>query len=309
MIINGATAGGFSPISVFGSIVNGVVEREALDENAMLLFLASFVFNFVLSIVVFFLFGGRKLLKKRVDTGDDDESSGRFERRKQEEAATAGARPPMAGGSATTFDEEMPELDRDKILTLLGIVTLIGVVLAFEVNVGFVALSIALVLALVSPQATKDAVSKVAWPTVLLICGIVMYVTLLENLGTIEWLGNQVTKIGAPLLAALIICYIGGAVSAFASTTGIFGRADSFGGAVPGDRRRWRRRPDHRAGDLVVGRRLEPVLDERRFDGGQHAGGEARLRVQAAHAVGHEHGPDRPAGRVADLRGAGLAVI
>jgi di/tricarboxylate transporter len=221
MIINGATAGGFSPISVFGSIVNGVVEREALDENAMLLFLSSFLFNFALSVVVFFLFGGRKLLNKRVDT---DESSGRFERRKQEEAATAGSRPPMAGGSATTFDaNEMPELDRDKIFTLIGIVTLIGVVLAFEVNVGFVALSIALVLSLISPQATKDAVSKIAWPTVLLICGIVMYVTLLENLGTIDWLGNQVTQIGSALLAALIICYIGAAVSAFASTTGILG--------------------------------------------------------------------------------------
>ena len=221
MIINGATAGGFSPISVFGSIVNGVVEREALDENAMLLFVSSFLFNFALSVVVFFLFGGRKLLNKRVET---DESSGRFERRKQEEAAAAGSRPPMAGGSATTFDAgEMPELDRDKIFTLIGIVTLIGVVLAFEVNVGFVALSIALVLSLISPQATKDAVSKVAWPTVLLICGIVMYVTLLENLGTIDWLGNQVTKIGSALLAALIICYIGAAVSAFASTTGILG--------------------------------------------------------------------------------------
>jgi di/tricarboxylate transporter len=221
MIINGATAGGFSPISVFGSIVNGVVEREALDENAMLLFVSSFLFNFALSVVVFFLFGGRKLLNKRVDT---DESSGRFERRKQEEAAAAGSRPPMAGGSATTFDaNEMPELDRDKIFTLIGIVTLIGVVLAFEVNVGFVALSIALVLSLISPQATKDAVSKIAWPTVLLICGIVMYVTLLENLGTIDWLGNQVTQIGSALLAALIICYIGAAVSAFASTTGILG--------------------------------------------------------------------------------------
>ena len=57
----------------------------------------------------------------------------------------------------------------------------------------------------------------------LLICGIVTYVTLLENLGTIDWLGEQVTKIGSPLLAALLICYIGGAVSAFASTTGILG--------------------------------------------------------------------------------------
>ena len=40
LVINGATAGGFSPISVFGSIVNGVVERNDLAENATLLFLA-----------------------------------------------------------------------------------------------------------------------------------------------------------------------------------------------------------------------------------------------------------------------------
>jgi di/tricarboxylate transporter len=220
MVINGATAGGFSPISVFGSIVNGVVEREALAENAMLLFVSSFVFNLALSVVVFFMFGGRRLVHKRVQTG---ETAGRFERRKEEEAARTGDRP-MAGGSAATFDAgEMPALDRDKIATLIGIATLIAVALVFDVDVGFVALSIALVLSLISPQATKDAVSKVAWPTVLLICGIVMYVSLLENLGTIDWLGEQVTQIGAPLLAALLICYIGGAVSAFASTTGILG--------------------------------------------------------------------------------------
>ena len=147
MIINGATAGGFSPISVFGSIVNGVVEREALAEDAMLLFLSSFLFNFALAVVTFFLFGGPKLLRKRVTTADGDESAGRFERRKEEEAAASGGRPPMAGGSAATFDaDEMPQLDRDKIFTLIGIATLIVVVLLLEVNVGFVALSIALVL-------------------------------------------------------------------------------------------------------------------------------------------------------------------
>jgi Na+/H+ antiporter NhaD/arsenite permease-like protein len=222
-VINGATAGGFSPISVFGSIVNGVVERNALAENAMLLFVSSFLFNLVLTAVVFFIFGGRKLMSHRVDI-DEGEDTARFERRKQEEAAAAGDRPPMAGGSTATFDaSEMPSLDRDKILTLVGILVLIVVALAFDVDVGFVALSIALVLSLINPQGTKDAVSKVAWPTVLLICGIVTYVTLMENLGTIDWLGEQVTQIGAPLLAALIICYIGGAVSAFASTTGILG--------------------------------------------------------------------------------------
>ena len=82
-VINGATAGGFSPVSVFGSIVNGVVEREDLAENAMLLFASSFIFNFLLCFVVFFLFGGRNLLGHRVEPGetvDEDEGNGRFER-------------------------------------------------------------------------------------------------------------------------------------------------------------------------------------------------------------------------------------
>jgi di/tricarboxylate transporter len=129
----------------------------------------------------------------------------------------------MAGGSApaATAPGELPELDRDKILTLIGIVSLVVIALAFDVDVGFVALTIAAILSLVSPQATKGAVNKVAWPTVLLICGIVMYVGLLETLGTIDWLGEQVATIGSALIAALLICYVGGVVSAFASTTGI----------------------------------------------------------------------------------------
>jgi di/tricarboxylate transporter len=221
LVVNGATAGGFSPISVFGSIVNGVVERNALAENATLLFVSSFVFNLLLSVVVFFMFGGRELLRRKVAI---DEPTARFERRKEEEAAMSGGPPPMAGGAAAAMQaEEMPSLDRDKILTLTGIVVLIIVALAFDVDVGFVALSIAAVLSLVSPQASKDAVGKIAWPTVLLICGVVTYVSLLETLGSIDWLGEQVATIGSALLAALLICYVGGAVSAFASTTGILG--------------------------------------------------------------------------------------
>jgi Na+/H+ antiporter NhaD/arsenite permease-like protein len=222
LIINGATAGGFSPISVFGAIVNGVVERNDLAENAGLLFASSFVFNLLLSVVVFLIFGGRKLFGHRVDTSEDGtESAERFERRKQAEAKGSG-QAPIAGGEAAVAGD-MPTLDRDKILTLLGVATLIVVALAFDVDVGFVALSIAAVLSLASPKSTKGAVNKVAWPTVLLICGIVMYVGLLEEIGTIDWLGEQVATISAALVAALLICYVGGVVSAFASTTGILG--------------------------------------------------------------------------------------
>ena len=226
-VINGATAGGFSPISVFGSIVNGVVEREDLAQNSMLLFASSFVFNLLLCFVAFFLFGGRKLIGHRVEPGEDvdedDVRSGRFQRKVREEEKAGAGPKPIAGGAVSAASEPVPELDRDKILTLVGIVSLIVVALAFDVDVGFVSFSIAAVLMLLSPKARKGAVEKVAWSTVLLICGIVMYVGLLETIGTIDWLGEQVARIDKPLLAALLICYVGGVVSAFASTTGILG--------------------------------------------------------------------------------------
>ena len=68
-IINGATAGGFSPLSVFGVITNTVVRQNDLDGSPLFLWGASIVINILLSILVFFLFGGRKLLGGgRVDT-------------------------------------------------------------------------------------------------------------------------------------------------------------------------------------------------------------------------------------------------
>ena len=92
--------------------------------------------------MVFFLFGGRKLLNRRVDPGGDEDTEG-FERRVKEDEATTTGAPPVAGGATATAPAEVPELDRDKILTLVGIVTLIVVALAFDVDVGFVALTIA----------------------------------------------------------------------------------------------------------------------------------------------------------------------
>jgi len=215
MVVNGATAGGFSPISIFGSIVNGVVEQNNLAGNPTLLFFSSLIFNTLLSVVVFFMFGGRDLLRRRVDP--DAEGTERFKR----ETTSTGQ--PVIGGGAVEMTAEAPALNRDRILTLVGIGALVVIALTLDWDVGFVAVTIAVILSLLMPHATKGAAEKVAWPTVLLICGIVTYVSLMETLGTIDWLGEQVATIGAAMFAALLICYVGGAVSAFASTTGILG--------------------------------------------------------------------------------------
>ena len=119
--------------------------------------------------------------------------------------------------------EPVTTLDLIRTLTLVGLVVLAVGALFFDLDVGFSAFVIAALLSLVDPSGTKGAVAQIAWPTVLLVCGIVTYVSLMENIGTIDCLGEKVATIGAPLVAALLICYIGAVVSAFASTTGILG--------------------------------------------------------------------------------------
>jgi len=227
MVINGATAGGFSPISIFGGITNGVVARNHLDGSPITLFVASFVANLLLTTVAFFLFGGRKLLRERQTIVEAEPVGVSVEAGSGSVPGTGGARtasplaPPAPSNGGP--DETVTTLNLDRTLTLIGVAVLAVGALFFDLDVGVTALGVAVVLSLVSPSTTKNAVSGVAWSTVLLVCGIVTYVSLLEDMGTIDWLGNGVAAIGAPLLAALLICFIGGGVSAFASTTGILG--------------------------------------------------------------------------------------
>jgi di/tricarboxylate transporter len=269
MIINGATAGGFSPISIFGSITNGVVERNDLEGSPLTLFAASFVFNVILGVVTFVLFGGRELIGMR-DTGDgtlepaDDTTdaattettgtgAGGTVAATDLPGGTPGGGSPGRGGTRThprglregpaeqtgttrtatvsrprgdsgaDEPETVTTLDIHRTLTIVGLLALAIGALFFDLDVGFSAFVVAVLLSLADPQGSKGAVNQIAWPTVLLVCGIVTYVSLMENIGTIDYLGEEVTKIGTVLVAALLICYIGGVVSAFASTTGILG--------------------------------------------------------------------------------------
>ena len=107
-------------------------------------------------------------------------------------------------------------------MTVAGLVVLAVGALFFDLDVGFSAFVLAVLLSAVDPAGAKGAVSQIAWSTVLLVCGIVTYVSLMQTLGTIDYLGGSVAAIGAAV-GALAICYIGGIVSAFASTTGILG--------------------------------------------------------------------------------------
>jgi di/tricarboxylate transporter len=195
MVIHGAQAGGFSPISIYGGITNRIVERAGLPQQETALFLASLIFNSAVAIALFFYFGRRSA---------------------------------RAGASAATRGENAAEpqrvgLNAHRVLTLVGLIALGVGSLVFELNVGLVAISVAVLLALLAPNAQKDAVDQVSWSTVLLITGVITYMSVLQKVGTVTLVGTSVSNIGLPLLGALLLCYIGGIVSAFASSVAVLG--------------------------------------------------------------------------------------
>ena len=244
MVIHGAQAGGFSPIAVYGVTVNGIIAKTELEANPMAIFLASFIFNLAIALVLFIVLGGSKLLsttggrlveqsaEKRMSVSVGARMAGvTLQGSGSDISAASVSSKGTSGGSgeisATGSSSAVPQAAKGsgasmpQLVTILGLIALAVIALGFKVDVGFVSITIAIILALVSPAAQKGAVNKISWSTVLLICGMLTFVGVLEEAGTIKFVSDGVTQLGMPLLAALLICYIGAVVSAFASSTAI----------------------------------------------------------------------------------------
>ena len=93
--------------------------------------------------------------------------------------------------------------------------------LGFHLPIGFVALSAGLLLAFVNIKEHKTFIGGVSWSTVLLVAGMITYVSLLQHVGVIDTLAEMALALGAPLLIALVLCYVIGVGSAFASSTAL----------------------------------------------------------------------------------------
>ena len=170
---------------------------------------------------------------------------------------------------------------------LLAVLTL-----AFKLDIGFVAITIGLVLSLMSPNLQKRAIGQVSWPEIVLITGVSTYVGVLEAMGTIDFVGHSVAGLTSPLLAALLLCFIGAVVSAFASSTAVLGSLIPLAVPFLQARHRGRRHRLHRRdGGLLDHRRCQPVLDQRRAGAGERPGRRPRrLLPQAAGLRRARHG-------------------
>lgn len=232
MVIHGAQAGGFSPISVYGVTVNNIVAKAELLNSPVALFLGSLFFNAAIGVLLFIFLGGRSLIGRTVHDdiepsadGDDAADGAGGATRAGNGNGNGGTATMAATKSESQIDvKPLPtKVTYDQVLTLIGLGALAVFSLVLDLDIGFVSMTVAAVLALASPKAQKGAVSQISWSTVLLIGGVLTFVSVLQEAGSVEWVGNGVAKLGMPLLVALLLCYVGGIVSAFASSTAILG--------------------------------------------------------------------------------------
>lgn len=230
LTINGAHAGAFSPISVSGVLVRDIVESSGLTLAPWTLFFASYGINLLLSVLT--IVGYSILARVRhlefSATGTDPDSGGAGTRRRNSAGAPAGGssrtgtavltRPaPTAvdAGVAATPVTWVQKLT----LALIGIVLVL--VLVLHLPISFVAIAAGAILAFTDLKNQNQAIADISWSTVLLVAGMVTYISIMAEMGTIDHLAEMAVAIGAPLLVALLLCYVIGLTSAFASSTAL----------------------------------------------------------------------------------------
>jgi len=202
MVGNGAQAGALSPFAPTGVIVNGIMERIGLAGHEMQTYGNNLFAHAIVTFAAYVAFGGLKL----------------FTRRQAEPYLSQGD---QAGARA---DAELVETERFEWvhwLTLGVLITLVLVVVFFEMQVGMAALTGAAVLSLAGAGSEKEAIKKMPWGVVIMVCGVTVLIGVLEKTQGMSLFADLLAKISTPGTVTLTIAFVTGAVSVYSSTSGV----------------------------------------------------------------------------------------
>jgi di/tricarboxylate transporter len=158
----------------------------------------------LVAMIAFILFGGFRFLKRQATALD-------FVAATAEVIQTDGNEP---------AEKREGGLNLYKGICLVSIVVLGILSLGFDVSIGFAAILVGFVLALIAPGKQDGVLKEMPWGVIFLVTGIVTYVGVVEKIGVMDYVTGLIADMGNPLLATLTVSYVGGFVSAFASTTG-----------------------------------------------------------------------------------------
>jgi di/tricarboxylate transporter len=214
MVGNGANSGSLSPFAPTGIIVNGLMERNGLDGYELSTYLYNLGAHAAVAFSGYLLFGGIKLFGSGTSAGGSD------------------------GGAV----DQDAAFEWRHWLTLAVIAALILSVLFFNVNVGMGAFLASVVLVLSGAADDGEAIKRMPWKVIVMVCGVTVLIALLERAQGIDLLVSLVARFSTKDTVTAVVAFLTGVISVYSSTSGVVlpaflpmvpGLADQLGGASP----------------------------------------------------------------------------
>ena len=200
MVGNGCNSGSLSPLAPTGIIVSQLMIRIGLPGNEISTWLYNMLAHAIVAFGAYLIFGGGKLLV-RAD------------------------RVELAG-------EPVQKLDRHQVLTLGMIGMLILGVIFGGFDIGMAAFAGAVLLSLLRAADDGEAIKKMPWSTILMVCGVTILIGLLEKTGGMQIFEDLLSSVATQATVIPFLAVVIGIVSAYSSTSGVV--LPAFLPTVPG---------------------------------------------------------------------------
>ncbi len=191
MVGNGAQAGALSPFAPTGVIVNGVMARIGLGGVEWQTYANNLLAHLVITFIAYLVFGGWRLFKPRATRTD--------------------------GAAVVTADPLQPR----HWLTIAVLVTLVVVVVGFDMQVGMAALTGATFLSLAGAADEKETIRRMPWNVVLMVCGVTVLIGVLEQTQGMDLFSDLLARVATPSTVTGVIAFVTGLVSVYSSTSGV----------------------------------------------------------------------------------------
>jgi di/tricarboxylate transporter len=109
-----------------------------------------------------------------------------------------------------------------RVLTLACLAAVVVLAVGFDVNIGYLGLTAAVVQQLVLRLDPGQILERIPWNIVLLIGGLLTYIGLMQELGAFARISDLLSVDGSPALSLLVLCYVVGVTSFAASSIAVF---------------------------------------------------------------------------------------
>ena len=221
MVGNGANAGSLSPFAPTGIIANALMAKIGLHGLEWRSFLANFAAHAFVALLGYFAFGGFRLFAMRSDPVAE-----------QSRAAVTAGGATMTQAAASAVRPIQEPFQRNNWITLAAIAALLLSVIFLHANVGMGAFLAAVILGLLRAADHSQAIQKIPWNVVLMVCGVTVLIALLERTQGLALFTDLLVRVSTRQSVTAVVAFVTGLVSVYSSTSGVV--LPAFLPTVPG---------------------------------------------------------------------------